>query len=473
MEKPELAQLLSNFYASAETDTNETYSKSAYVSIRAGINRYLTMPPYKRMINIMHDDEFKEANTVFKGKLRMNKAEKKDESTHHTKITRKDLKKMYNWVCQDLKDPQMLQYKVYLDLAFFLARRGREGLRDLLPQDFETLTNKNGRKYIQIRFNERKKKRQGDEPSVSRQYKNKENKNQMLEQPGSDMCPVKSFEEYNKRIWDCTSDAKPLAFFQRAKPKSQVMPDTDKEIQKWYNRIPVGKNPIGKWMSNISKAAGCSQIYTNHCMRNCTVTALHKGGKSLHQIAQVTDHSNYESLKSYLEKPDDEDREDVADTLFDYVVEPSQAVVPYKPPEKKKPEQRQTKAFAKRPVEQPRMTSKRRRRKSNETVTRSTQHDHPHGSPCWSNMSGSDEFNTPPESPTSKEIVPLGRRCGPPQGPNDPYEVRSMSDLLFGPSPAAQRQMAQQNNVKTTAPQMFAGATFHNCNISFGGPPPK
>ena len=141
-----------------ETDTNETYSKSAYVSMRAGINRHLTMPPYKRDINLMHDKEFEEVNKVFKGKLRKNKAEKGDTTTHKGAVSRKDLKLMYNWVCRDLKDPQLLQYKVYLDLAFFLARRGREGLRDLLPSDFEILTNDSGRKYIQIHYNERKKK---------------------------------------------------------------------------------------------------------------------------------------------------------------------------------------------------------------------------------------------------------------------------------------------------------------------------
>ena len=301
----------------------------------------------------------------------------------------------------------------------------------------------------------------------------------MIEQPGSEMCPVKSFQEYSRRIWDCTEEAKPLAFFQRAKPKHQVLPDTHLEIQKWYSRVLVGKNPIGKWMSNISKAAGCSKIYTNHCLRNTTVTALHKAGKSLHQIAKVTDHANYESLKSYLEQPDEEDQEDTADTLFDYVAEPSQAVVPYKG--KKQPEKRQPKEFKKRPVEEARMTSKRKRQ-ANETVTKATLHQHPNGSPCWSIIDGSsDEFNTPPESPTPppRALVPTNRSFNPQRSSTEDYfQVRSLRDIGFmQPNlshyvPPPNSQLAQQNNVRTSAPQMFAGASFHNCNISFGGGPP-
>jgi len=88
------------------------------------------------------------------------------------------------------------------------------------------------------------------------------------------------------------------------------------DICHWYKGVPVGENIIG----SFSKATGCDNVYTNHCTRNTLATALHEAGKSLHQVACITDHRNYKSLKAYLDQPNDEEKEDVSDTLFDYVV---------------------------------------------------------------------------------------------------------------------------------------------------------
>ena len=59
-------------------------------------------------------------------------------------------------------------------------------------------------------------------------------------------------------------------------------------------------------------------IYTNHCIRDMTATAMYKSGYSLHDIAQVTSYKNLESLKYYLEKPMIDDVEAYSDSLFRY-----------------------------------------------------------------------------------------------------------------------------------------------------------
>ena len=87
---------------------------------------------------------------------------------------------------------------------------------------------------------------------------------------------------------------------------------------KWYKNSPVGENTIGKFMKEISKNAGLSVIYTNHCIRGTTAMAMHRSGYSLHEIAQVTCHKNIESLKYYLEKPTLEDMQNYSTSLFDY-----------------------------------------------------------------------------------------------------------------------------------------------------------
>ena len=86
----------------------------------------------------------------------------------------------------------------------------------------------------------------------------------------------------------------------------------------WYSPRPCGKNRIADMMKVISERSECSKIYTNHCLRHTTANAMKKGGYNIQGIAYVTDHSNYQSLESYLSAPDEEDYEHYNDILFKY-----------------------------------------------------------------------------------------------------------------------------------------------------------
>ncbi len=548
MEKEELAELLRCFYASCQTEDDENFSKSAYVSIRSGINRYLTLPPYNKEINIMQDKEFAAANKVFKGVLRQTRKNKRIPIAPRKSVTRKDLKKMYSYLCSDLKDPQNLQWKVYLDIAFYMARRGREGLKDLDPFSFEIVTptgeeeteeedeqgnivvkskpkkkvkkmingkqvevEEEPRRYVQMTHCEVKKKRQGDEASCSNAQEHPESNNRMYEQKGSKQCPVLSMEMYLKRIWACKQDGTQIGFFQRAKPKSKVIPDTKTETNKWYDRVHLGKNKLGAMLKQISIRAGCEYTYTNHRIRNTTATALHQAGRSLHQIAKVTDHANYQSLASYLEQPDDEEKEETSDMLFDYTNSPP-------PPEasdseEEQPKRRKPTEFRRRGIEEKNMPAFLKKHKKNREISMAVAipeakkkkptstvskvpakktHEHPNGSPCWSIIDETsdpdDIFGTPPESllESPQAMVQeaerrVALRQNPPPFKTSNYgQVRRMQDAFMPhlgnnpwPSwdvaaPSNRGFLSQQNVRNTAAPTMFQGATFNNCNISFG-----
>ena len=43
----------------------------------------------------------------------------------------------------------------------------------------------------------------------------------------------------------------------------------------WLKCESLGKNVITKMMPTLSRKAGLSQVYTDHCVRASTVTALH------------------------------------------------------------------------------------------------------------------------------------------------------------------------------------------------------
>ena len=64
----------------------------------------------------------------------------------------------------------------------------------------------------------------------------------------------------------------------------------------WSKCEPFGK----KVMPTLSRKAGLSQVYTNHCVRASTVTALHKAGIEGRRICQVTKHKNESSLAHYV-----------------------------------------------------------------------------------------------------------------------------------------------------------------------------
>ena len=75
---------------------------------------------------------------------------------------------------------------------------------------------------------------------------------------------------------------------------------------------------LSEMMKIISKDAHLSKIYTNHCIRKTTVTALKRQGFDLNEIQNVTKHKNLELLKHYLDSPTHEDKEKYVNALHNY-----------------------------------------------------------------------------------------------------------------------------------------------------------
>lgn len=54
----DLCQLLRRFYGELIAKDGRSYSRSSILGIRAAVQRHLTSPPFKRVINIMTGPEF-------------------------------------------------------------------------------------------------------------------------------------------------------------------------------------------------------------------------------------------------------------------------------------------------------------------------------------------------------------------------------------------------------------------------------
>ena len=299
-----LAETLREFFASVKNKKGETYSKCSMINLRAGLNRFLRLPPNNRIINLMHNEVFQNANQVFKGQLRRNKSEGKDKSTPRSDIAPEDLDKLYDeYFTPGLEsgNTEVLMHKVFFDIMYFTGRRGKEGLRNLTKSSFDIKKSPDGSEFIEITFNETTKRNQGDQ--ISSGYDSLHNNHAIItEQEGDVRCPVNSFKHYLENL-----NPKSEAFFQ--------YPSKDKSS---YDTRPVGKNTLGELMKTISTNAKLSKMYTNHCIRKTTATGMHRQGYSLKEIANVTKHKNLQSLENYISGPNHTDKQGYSTALFDY-----------------------------------------------------------------------------------------------------------------------------------------------------------
>lgn len=274
------------------------------INLRAGLNRYLQNPPNNRIINLMKNDTFQNANKVFTGQLRANKQAGHDTSKPKSAILQQDLEKLYTeYFTPGLaaSNVQILQEKVFFDLLYYTGRRGKEGLRALNKNSFAVKVTPEGKEYLVATTNEVTKKNQGDESSTAYAHLHN-NPAIILEQEDSYRCPVNSYKHYIESLNPKLND-----LFQR--------PNKSKN---GFDAMPLGKNQLGTMMKKISEAAGLSIIYTNHEIRSTTATAMHKQKFGLKDIQNVTKHKNIQSLERYVGGPTLDEKESYSNALYDY-----------------------------------------------------------------------------------------------------------------------------------------------------------
>ena len=71
-------------------------------------------------------------------------------------------------------------------------------------------------------------------------------------------------------------------------------------------------------MSRISREAGCSEVYTNHCLRATATTVLAHAGIEHNDICAVTGHRSVDTIRQYVKEPSMDQRANVSKILHDY-----------------------------------------------------------------------------------------------------------------------------------------------------------
>ena len=101
----------------ARTDKGELYKSASLISIKRGINIYLSNS--KSGLDIVNGKNFKKSQTSFKAMVFELKKEGKEAIDHHLPIDRTYLLKLNNYFYESRESPAMLKSKVLVDISVY------------------------------------------------------------------------------------------------------------------------------------------------------------------------------------------------------------------------------------------------------------------------------------------------------------------------------------------------------------------
>jgi len=246
-------ELLCRFYTEVRKQDGSSYTLSALVSLRYGLQKYF----YNSCgYDIIHDPAFRSSCGVFSAVVEEVKKQGKA-VVHRQPLSAADLNKLYRSGLLSTSNPVGLQNKVFVDLMMHLSNLGRENLRDMKKDDFCVWTDSTAGRCVSLSNRFAKKHRRG----ATDQTSHKRRKRRMYSLTGNPQCPVASFEKYLKKLNGARDD-----FWQ--KPITGMVTEED---ACWYESACVGKNALSSKMKMLSVDAELSTVYTNHCLPSAGV----------------------------------------------------------------------------------------------------------------------------------------------------------------------------------------------------------
>lgn len=282
--KEEFSTILPKFYASVRAKNGEHYSGTTMLTLRSSLNRCIAatrMPTFC----IITDEMFSSANRVFKAVLKKIRETGKGKINHKSAINHSDLQKLYrDQNVFDINTAIGLINKVFFEVTLYFCRRGVENLSQLRKTDFEIREDEDRRQYVIKVVSEVDKNHSGINLE-----RNETEGARMYAVPDTNNCPVRSFKKLTSKL-------------NQSCPRLFQMPRTNYCVEDdcWFQNKPIGKNILSKKLSQISKEAGLSRIYTNHCLRATSITTLSQAGFEARHIRTISGHKNDASLDSYV-----------------------------------------------------------------------------------------------------------------------------------------------------------------------------
>ena len=282
--------MLRKFYSEVRTKkTKSFFQRSTYIGFRASLSRHLQSPPFNRLFTIVGNPNFASSNRQLDCLLRYLSQQGYNKPGNIPGIEPVDIDVLRGPnEAFDLDEPSGLQRKVWFDIHFNFARRGNQNDRGLTKNSFVLRKDAEGFEYLSMAYQEATTNHPGG-------VKQKINPETSMYGNGTHFCPLAAFLKYTSKLHpDCES------LWQRPKLVPQEFKTKEAMLNgPWYRNTPVGKNTLSVMMTNISKLAHLSQLYTNHGVRGGSINTLSAAGVEGRLIQHVTHHKNPSSLLSY------------------------------------------------------------------------------------------------------------------------------------------------------------------------------
>lgn len=242
---------------------------------------------YQLKFNPFSDVEFAAARAARDAKRRQLQRDPTKRKTSAAALTNEEYNKILKiW---DENESAGLQRKFFHVISHELAWRGGEGTMAKVEHFRKEIDHK-GEFTGRIEYNPvfTKTTQGGSRKLADSKWLVRNTKN-------LDECPVRLFEKFMEKRGDLTVDRLFLT----------PNPNWNENFSKgWYKNSPVGKNTIAFWLKESASKIGIDVKkikVTNHSARATAVSNLTKNGVQEQQIIKITGHSNFQSIKPYLQ----------------------------------------------------------------------------------------------------------------------------------------------------------------------------
>ena len=255
MEPEILADTLENFYKEARNAKGEPCSNNTLLSIRHGLDRFLTGAPRSKSFSIVHDRQFKRANEALKAHLEQlsNEGIVSSLARRRVPIAEADIKRLFLQEQLGLHTPDSLIQTTFFYFIIFSGKCAREHISFVSADDFRFEKTSNGQGECLV-FNA---SCQADETSIPGCFR-------VSSWPGNPCCPVVCFKKYlSKRNRECPG------FWQN--PRDFRANEFDSDDPVWFRPAAIGKNRLKGLVAEMSKKARLSTLYTS---QNIIFTSL-------------------------------------------------------------------------------------------------------------------------------------------------------------------------------------------------------
>ena len=298
----QLDNLLCQFFMKATNLKGELYEPDTLTGFWNSFQRILFERGSK--VDLKKDSAFANCRNVLRSRRKQLKKLGKGNKPNATRaLSLNEVDFLFNSGYFGLKNPVSLQRTVWWYLTTHFGHRARDEARQMLFGDIKVEFDHEINQHYLIWDTERSTKtRTGERPVGSERVFNPK-----IYATGTERCPVDAFNSFTvRRPQNMLKDNSPL-FLQY-----KYLPNYTNEVV-WYYDKPLGKNMIGKFLSDASKILPArksnSSKVANHSARKTSITSLLNENVNPIHVQQLSGHKKLESLANYHVASEDHQRQ--------------------------------------------------------------------------------------------------------------------------------------------------------------------